>query len=107
MTAKQTTRAVAASVGVVALTAGLLTLNLSTVPNVPTITLLWDNLTNEPPGSYVTEVWVSTNLTDWQWRADVPTNRVTFPRDKPAEFFKVRNRGTNGVLSDWSRKTTR
>lgn len=78
-----------------------------TVAPQRTITLLWDNPTNDTPGSYTTEVWASTNLTTWTLKANVAgTNRVTLPATNRAEFFKARNKGTNGLYSDWSRKPT-
>jgi hypothetical protein len=78
---------------------------LTVAPPPPrTVTLIWDN-TNDAPGSIITEVWSSTNLTTWTLKTNIAgTNRVTLPRDQPREFFKVRNRGTNGLYSDWSRK---
>lgn len=76
-----------------------------TVAPPRSITLLWDNPTNDTPGSYTTEVWSSTNLTTWALKTNIAgTNRVTLPATNRAEFFKVRNRGTNGLFSDWSRK---
>ena len=70
------------------------------------ITLLWDN-TTDAPGSFTTEVWASTNLIAWQLKTNVNgTNRVTLTADKAREFFKIRNKGTNGLSSDWSRKPT-
>ncbi len=78
-------------------------------PPAPTVTLLWD--TGDTSPGIVTEVWASTDLTNWTLRTNVAgTNRVTLPRDKPQEFFKIRNRldsTTNGIFSDWARKTTR
>ena len=77
-------------------------------PAQPTLTLTWDK--NEPDPNVTTEVWASTNLTTWTLRTNVAgTNRVTLPRDKQAEFFKIRNRlqiGTNAIFSDWARKRT-
>ena len=70
------------------------------------ITLIWDDTSN-PRGSFTTEVWASTNLTTWTLKTNIAgTNRVTLPADQSREFFKIRNRGTNGTFSDWSRKPT-
>jgi len=71
--------------------------------SVKTIRLLWDN-PPEPPGTVFTEVWASTNLVNWTLKTNVWTNTVTLPATNRAEFFKVRNRSTNGQVSDWSRK---
>ena len=76
-----------------------------TVSPARKITLEWDNPTNDVPGSFTTEVWSSTNLTIWTLKTNVSgTNRVTLPATNRAEFFKIRNKGTNGLFSDWSRK---
>jgi len=72
-------------------------------PTVKTIRLLWDNPV-EPPGTVFTEVWASTNLVTWTLKTNVWTNTVTLYATNQAEFYKVRNRGTNGQVSDWSRK---
>jgi hypothetical protein len=70
------------------------------------VTFLWDN-TDNVRGSFTKEVWSSTNLTAWQLKTNLTgTNRVTLPADKAREFFKIRNKGTNGLSSDWSRKPT-
>lgn len=70
------------------------------------ITLIWDDTSN-PRGSFTTEVWASTNLSTWTLKTNIAgTNRVTLPADQSREFFKIRNRGTNGTFSDWSRKPT-
>lgn len=103
-------------------------------PAPKTITISWDAAPIDHPGT-VTEVWATTNLvvispdgwnftwgpadTGWQLRTNVTgTNAVTLPRDKPAEFFKVRfktphwfKHGTNAAVTnwhftDWSRKPT-
>ena len=80
---------------------------LTVAPPAPrTVTLIWDDTSN-PRGSFATEVWASTNLTTWTLKTNIAgTNRVTLPADKAREFFKIRNRGTNGLFSDWSRKPT-
>jgi hypothetical protein len=72
-------------------------------PTVKTIRLLWDN-PPEVPGTFYTEVWASTNLVHWTLKTNVWTNRVTLYATNAAEFFKIRNKGTNGLTSDWSRK---
>lgn len=75
-----------------------------TIAPPPVIRLEWDNPA-EVPGSFTTEVWSSTNLTTWTLKTNIAgTNRVTLPADKPREFFKVRSKGTNGLVSDWARK---
>ena len=77
---------------------------LTIAPAPRSITLIWDN-PPETPGSFTTEVWSSTNLNTWTLKTNVAgTNRVALPADKSREFFKVRNKGTNGLFSDWSRK---
>lgn len=72
-----------------------------------TITLAWDNVET----NVTTEIWSSTNLTDWTLATNVQGNRATLPQDKPQEFFKARNKlnigGTNWLFSDWARKTNR
>ncbi len=79
---------------------------LAPAPLPRKITLLWDNAP-ATPGSFTTEVWASTNLTTWTLRTNVAgTNAVTLFATNRQEFFKVRNRGTNGLFSDWSRKPT-
>ena len=73
-------------------------------PSLPRITLAWDN-PPETPGSFTTEVWASTNLVTWQLKTNVSgTNHVTLAATNRQEFFKIRTRGTNGMVSDWSRK---
>jgi len=84
---------------------GLLLYSAQTPPALPLspqITLFWDNFENTP-GSYITEVWCSSNLIDWTLKAEVSTNLITLPATNAQEFFRIRNRGTNGLLSDWSR----
>jgi hypothetical protein len=72
-------------------------------PPPPVIRLAWTN-PPEAPGTYYTEVWASTNLVHWTLKTNVWTNRVTLFATNRAEFFKIRNKGTNGQVSDWSRK---
>jgi hypothetical protein len=72
-------------------------------PHVAKIRLTWDN-TTDAPGTYSTEVWASTNLVTWTLKTNVWTNTVTLYATNRAEFFKIRNKGTNGLTSDWSRK---
>ena len=70
-------------------------------PRGPAITLRWQ--VNEPSSGTITEVWASTNLHNWTLRTNViGTNTVTLPRDKPAEYFKIRNR-LGSQVSDWAR----
>ncbi len=67
-----------------------------------TVTLSWD--VNEPTPGTITEVWSSPDLKSRTLKTNVVgTNRVTFPCDQPAEFFKVRNR-IGEQVSDWARK---
>lgn len=102
-----TVRDFTVSVAILAVTlGGLLYFSDQSLTVAPqrTITLVWDN-PPEVPGTFTTEVWATTNLTTWQLKTNVAgTNRVRLPATNRAEFFKVRNKGTNGLYSDWSRK---
>lgn len=92
------------------MTAAALTVGVLLIPSPPIpkqVRIGWDANTNQP--GVTTEVWSSTNLTSWILRTNTATNRVSFPADKSAEFFKIRNKrqiGTNVHFSDWARKTT-
>ena len=78
--------------------------SLVLTPSIPRITLSWDD-PPETPGSYLVEVWASTNLVTWQLKTNVTrTNRVTLPATNRQEFFKIRTHGTSGLNSDWSHK---
>lgn len=70
-------------------------------PLGPTITLEWD--VNDSRPGVVTEVWGTTNLVDWYHVTNAVGGWVRLPRDKPQEFFKVRNR-LGDEVSDWARK---
>lgn len=80
---------------------GLYLSEQSLAPPGPTITLQW--VKADPDPDTITEVWSSTNLHNWTLRTNVAgTNTVTLPRDKPQEFFKIRNR-LGDLVSDWAR----
>lgn len=103
--AKKDLRRVAGITAVVAalVTGGVYVSDQLIAPVVPTITLAWDNADT----NVVTEIWASTNLIDWTLKTNVIGTTVKLPRDKPAEFFKARNKvqsGTNWLFSDWARR---
>lgn len=81
----------------------------SLAPASPRLMLAWGQ--PDPDPRIVTEVWHTTNLVDWYLLTNVCGTNVVLPRDKPAEFFKIRNRLdevvclTNSTWSDWSRRT--
>lgn len=65
------------------------------------ITLVWEQR-DFYPGT-VTELWSSPDLENWTLALTNSAGTVTLPADKPAEFFKIRNRDTLGQVSDWAR----
>ena len=93
----------AIAAGIIAV--GIITQQTLVVTPAPrSITLGWTNSNNNAPGT-VTEVWSSTNLVTWTLKTNVAgTNHVTLPATNRAEFFKIRSRATNGLVSEWSRK---
>ena len=93
----------AIAAGIIAV--GIITQQTLVVTPAPrSVTLGWTNATNNAPGT-VTEVWSSTNLVNWTLKTNVAgTNHVTFLATNRQEFFKIRSRATNGLVSEWSRK---
>lgn len=96
---------------IAAAAAGVMLVTNVVLPPVKQIRLAWDdaNPTNTPGLS--AEFHISTNLVNWSLFTNVPvhpgSNFISFPRDLPRAFFKIRNRQVlNGVTnySDWSRK---
>jgi len=59
----------------------------------------WDY--GEMPAGLYFEVWSSTNLVHWVLATNTTEKIARFPM-KPCEFWKVRARDTNGLVSDWA-----
>ena len=65
----------------------------------------WDVV--EKRSGVTTEVWTTSDFQSWQFLTNTETNTLTVPKDKSAQFFKIRNRWTNAgqvFVSDWARK---
>jgi len=83
------------------------TAKVAPIPSVPPAALLptklmgcaWEYGEMEP-GLYF-EVWSSTNLVHWVLATNTTEKIARFPM-KPCEFWKVRARDTNGLVSDWA-----
>lgn len=69
-------------------------------PQPRTVTLLWDASPSPEVDRY--EIWTSTDLRTWSHKTNVTGTAWAVTAGQPVEYFMVRARTTNGLVSAWA-----